>query len=130
MSSRLSPGLRPLLGFFAILSAVLLVGWTNGQGELPGNNEEAIKKDFSGMRKQLFLKLLRGDEPFDANNKAQHDALDSGAKYIAYSLTWITNEKERGKIDEIFHEFEDGQVKLIKANKTPISRTSPAPTPR
>src|SRR5580704_13010723 len=101
MSSRLSSGLRPLLGFFAILVAVVWGGSTYGQGELPGNSEEAIKKDFSGMRKQLFGKLLRGDEPFDANNKAQHDALDSGAKYIAYSLTWFTYEKERGKIDEV-----------------------------
>ncbi len=121
MSSRLSPGLRPLLGFFAIVCVISLGGFTRGQDELPGNNEEAIRKEFSGQRKQLFGKLLRGDEPFDANKKEHRDALDSGAKYIAYSLTWITNQNDRGKIDAVLHELED-QVKLVKANKSPTQQ--------
>jgi hypothetical protein len=116
MLLRLTPFLRPVLGLFAILFAVSLAGFSHGQDDLPGNREEEIEKVFTKNR-SVFMKMLRGDDPYDANNKAQQEILDSGAKYVTYRFTWVTIEKDRGKVDEVHRDYE-AQLQAIVRNKT------------
>jgi hypothetical protein len=118
MPSRLSPLDRPLLGVSAVLIVAFFGGIASGQDELPGNSESAIEAAYSAKtgRGQL-QKLLRGDEIFDANNKAHTEALDIGARYVTYRFTWNSIEQKTSGIDGVHSDFETAHLKLILGNK-------------
>jgi cytochrome c556 len=116
MSSRFSPPLRRVLGLLTVAAALSLTGPSRGQDDIPGNNEKAVEKEYQDNR-TLLNRLLRGDEPFSAENPKHAAALDAAAKYSTYRFTWVTYESEPSKIDEVYRNFEEQQLKQIQRSK-------------
>ena len=86
---------------FSVRSAGRFAG-LDGPGVLPPEGQEAVKAEYTRWT-GVWEKLLRGD-PADPSNTQQMQAIDAAAKLAAYRLTWGL-ERERGKIDEVFNDF-------------------------
>ena len=106
MSSRISPFLRPILGFAVVLA---WTGFIHGQMDDMESLRQAQQKN-----RILILNLLNGKEAF---GEQQHkDALDVDAKWMTYRFTWVANFDDPGKMEQIHREFAD-HLKLVENNK-------------
>jgi hypothetical protein len=116
MSSRFSPLLRPALGLLTAAFALALLGPSRAQEGAPDISENALKEEYEKNR-TLMNNLLRGTEAFAATNPKHVAAIDAAAKYSTYRFTLSAVDSEPGKIDEVYRNFEEQQVKLIKNSK-------------
>lgn len=93
---------------FPFLSLIVLVGLPgvtralDGPDVLPTDGQESLKTEYSKWN-GVWSKLLNGD-PADPANPQHQQAIEAAAKYAAYRLTWGL-EREPGKINEVFHDF-------------------------
>lgn len=116
MSSRFSPLLRPALGLLTAAAALALLGPSRAQEGAPDVSEQALDKEYQANR-VLMNNLLRGTEAFDAKNPKHLAAIDAAAKYSTYRFTLPAYESEVGKIDEVYRNFEEQQLKQIQRSK-------------
>jgi hypothetical protein len=96
--------LLPSIIFTVVLAAPSALRALDGPDVLPTEGQETLKSEFGKWTTSVWPKLVNGSEVADPSNPQHQAAIDAAAKWAAYRLTWGL-EREPGKINEIFREF-------------------------
>jgi hypothetical protein len=96
--------LLPSIIFTVVLAAPSALRALDGPDVLPTEGQESLKDEYGNKWTGVWGKLANGSDVADPTNPQHQKAIDAAAKWAAYRLTWGL-EREPGKINEIFREF-------------------------
>jgi hypothetical protein len=101
------PRLAVQLSLLALLLPLL------ARAQTPQEGTDALETEYRKHR-QLLPQLLKGSVEADPNNKEHAAALDAAARYATTRFLWDLNQKDPGKMDRVYQDFDKDVVSILR----------------